>query len=201
MPTTRPAEQIDKAAALLATGHSISQTAAACGVAERTVLRWKREPKFLSAYQRAQDEQRHRIIGEGAAVKQFRIAALRRRRVQLLRIAAARAGNPARGGVEWDTSGFLIQKEVCVGGGQFGKFILEYRLDTALLCELRAIERQIAEEMGEARTPPATPPREEVLSETAVTLLEMYPSPEELAEAKARFLQVRQRRITPTESE
>jgi hypothetical protein len=66
---------------------------------------------------------------------------------------------------------------------------------------LRAIERQIAEEMGEARTPPATPTREEALTETAVTLLEMYPSPEKLAEAKARFLQVRQRRITTTESE
>jgi hypothetical protein len=201
MPGKKPDAVLHQVAALLATGHTIKSAAKIAGVDEKTIDRWKREPRFLTAQQQAVDELRTRVLTHGAALKEVRILAKRKRLRDLMRICRKRAGKPEMGAADWDSTGYMLQRIKGLGSGDNFSVITEFELDTALLGEISKLEREIAEEMGQLRKPPVTPTREESLSETAVTLIEMYPTPEELQEAKSRFLQVIQRRRQVTSRE
>jgi hypothetical protein len=196
MPRKTPESALHQAAAYLASGKTIIETATLCGVDEKTIDRWKHEPRFLSALQKANDEARQHIVSHGAALKEHRILAMRRRLRDLYRIARTRAGRPDRGGAKWDKTGYVTRRDKMLGSGEFAQLTEEFELDTGLLAEIRNIEQAIAQEMGELKKPPATPVRREELSHTAVLLLEMFPTPEELADAKARFLGVVQEKQT-----
>ena len=190
-----------KAAAMLAAGRTIVETAKAISVDEKSIDKWKKTPEFLSMIQEATEVLRNRILSHGAAVKEYRIRAKRRRLGQLLCIARARGGDSTRGGAEWDKTGFMVQRLKGVGSGDNFLLTTEFELDTGLLREISNLEREIAEEMGELKKPPTTRVKEESLSETAMLLVELFPSPDLLAEAKAKFLQVTQRRQQTTTEE
>jgi hypothetical protein len=198
MPKTTPEVILHKAAALLAAGNTILETAKQCGVDEKTIDRWKQQPNFLSALQKANEEMRTRVLTHGAALKEVRILAKRKRIRDIMRVMRKRAGKPECGGAAWDDTGLMVQRPKMIGSGEMAMLTTEFEWDTAGLQMISQLEREIAEEMGELRKPPTTPVKDEVLSETAMMLTEVYSSPEELAEFKAKFLQVVQRRQTTT---
>jgi hypothetical protein len=137
------------AANLTALGRSARQCAEQLKVCRKTVERWRQAPEFRDAVAQEIAALRKQIREHGAAVKEARILAKRRRLQKLLHIASHRAGNPKVGGASWDESGFMVRREVCIGGGKFGRFKVEYELDKSLLDAINDLERDIAIEMGE----------------------------------------------------
>ncbi|HLJ77858.1 MAG TPA: hypothetical protein VKT75_10630 [Acidobacteriaceae bacterium] len=142
-------EQQVKAAALTAQGKSSTDCATAVGVCKKTILRWRQLPEFRVRAEEEHAELRKKIRTTGAAVKEVRIKAKKRRLAALYRILRKRAGNALAGGAEWDDTGFMVRREVCVGGGKYGTFTVEYELDKGMLDAILDVENSIADELGE----------------------------------------------------
>jgi hypothetical protein len=162
-----------------------------CTFSEKTIDRWKHEPAFISMIDAAKAELRRRMMDEGAAAKELRILAKRRRIRALMRILRARAGNEDRGGVAWDSSGFMVRKERCIGSGENARFIVEYKLDQGILSQLSKLEREIAEEKGELGVMPQEPAQPKTVSKNALTLVQLFAGDvEALQNLRARVLEL-----------
>lgn len=128
-----------------------------------------RKPEIAAAIA----EHRTAIKAEGIANRQNRIERLNRdwqrmqqiveeraaaaTRAHELAMAAAAAALPEDGTVPprpeqpgpGATSGHLARQEKNIGGGLYGRYVAEYVFDEAILRELRAHEKQAAQELGE----------------------------------------------------
>jgi hypothetical protein len=142
-----------RAAALLADGEKTGEEVAhEVGVNRWTLWSWKQHPDFTA---------RVRQITEGAAEELERHAiALKARRMRtydqrwraLLAIIAARAADPAMRSVPGGTTGLLVRRVKIIGSGENAREVEEYEVDTALLKELRELEKQAAIEAGQWTT-------------------------------------------------
>lgn len=147
-------EASELAALLMARGRlTIPKIAAKCQVSEKTIDRWKKSPEFKTRVDEHLAAIRQRFRSEGFAVPENRIAAKRRRLCAIMGAIKKRAGRPDRGGAEWDSSGFFVQrlKSINAGDGQFD-VVTEYELDTGALAALNDLEREIAIETGTYKT-------------------------------------------------
>jgi hypothetical protein len=142
-------EIMQRAAMHLALGRSIPKTAAALGISEKSIDRWKQDPAFKVRINAELALIRERIVQEGMSVKANRIMAKRRRHAAFMRVIQKRAGNPSRGGADWDDTGWVVQRQRNIGGGEFGRDITEFETDTATSAHLTDLEDSIAREMGE----------------------------------------------------
>jgi hypothetical protein len=143
----------EKAAALLADGELTDrEIAAQVGVDRPTLWRWRQHPDFAarvrSILERAAEElERHAI-----ALKNRRMAGYDRRWRALQQVIEERAADPSMEGVPGGRTGLLVRTLKTVGSGEAARQVEEYRLDAALLKELRELERQAAEEAGQWTT-------------------------------------------------
>ena len=144
-----PDELRYQAAALRAAGKKIVDIAKDCGVSEKTIDRWINEPEWQPRVDAELAIIRARIAQEGLALKENRILAKRRRHLAITKALKKRAGNPQLGGAEWDESGFFVQRQKMIGGGDSALMITEYELDTGALGELNELEDGIAREKGD----------------------------------------------------
>lgn len=139
------------------------EIAAQCGVAERTLERWKKLPAFMARVAEHREAWRDEELQKGIADRVERIRGYEDRRARLYRVMQARAEQHAD--VPGGDTGLLIRQVKLVkvydaeAGDEPGTDVLysakksveveEYAIDTGLLKELRDLERQAAQDLGQ----------------------------------------------------
>lgn len=148
---------------------SDAEIAQQTGVSERTLYRLKRRPDFAARVLHLREEIRAEIRARGIAVKENRVRALHRRARRLERVIAERAAAAEReelaaapegwhpplvlpvpaAPVPGFRSGALARDYKSLGSGDQQRIVPVYEFDAALWRELREIEKQAAQEMGQ----------------------------------------------------
>lgn len=136
----------EQAARSVAQGEGTSaEIATRLGIALETLERWQQHPEF-QARVRCHLEA---ALTQGIAERLNRVQALDDRWLRMRRIIAERAASAEMQSVPGGTSGLLIRTVKGVGGGENFQVVDEYAVDTGLLRELREVEKQAAQEMGQ----------------------------------------------------
>jgi hypothetical protein len=121
-----------------------AQIAAAVGVSAVTLWKWKQRPDFAARVEEHKARWAAEIEQEGIANRQNRVDALNERWRLMQQVIAARAADESMTGTGHET-GLLVRT---YKPGKY-RVVEEYRFDAALLAELRAHEKQAAEELGQ----------------------------------------------------
>jgi Helix-turn-helix of insertion element transposase len=137
----------EKAAVMVAEDrNNDAAIAEACGIAERTLGRWKKSAAFSSRVAEILGHFRRQSLKTGLARKDRRLGHLNEAANKLFAIMEARAKDKAHlqfPGGETGLVAIADVKEVA------GKMVAITKTDTALVAELRAIFDQIAGEVGD----------------------------------------------------
>jgi hypothetical protein len=135
----------DQAALWVAEGQMADEAIAAkLHINPATLWRWKQQPDFAAVVAKHKAAWAAEIEQEGIANRQNRVNALNERWRLMQQVIEARAADESMTGPGHET-GLLVRTY------KPGKYrnVEEYRVDAALLAELRAHEKQAAEELGQ----------------------------------------------------
>ena len=134
-----------RAAVLVAEGKKTDeQIADACDIGVRTLYRWKDDAQFKAQVALDIEAFRQSVLTTGIADRVNRIKRLDADWQRMQRVIEMRSADTERDVIGAET-GLLVRKEKET---KFGTQI-EYSVDTALLAEIRATEKQAAEELGQ----------------------------------------------------
>jgi hypothetical protein len=125
------------------------QIAERCGVKRDALATWKRHPDFKAEVARILNETRAALLSKVILTKQNRLDALNDRHGRMRRVIDERATDPSMGTVAGGATGLLVHRERMIGTGRNAQRVDEYEVDTGLLGEMRATEKQAAQELGE----------------------------------------------------
>ncbi|WP_143206211.1 phBC6A51 family helix-turn-helix protein [Singulisphaera sp. GP187] len=126
-----------------------AQIATEVGVCRRTIWSWKQIPEFSATIESHLEEFRQEVRRRGLASRERRIRALNDRWDRLQRIMEERAADPKMAEVPGGATGLLLHNVKGVGAGEKAKVLDLYTVDTGLLKELRELEKQAAQELGQ----------------------------------------------------
>lgn len=136
-----------KAAQLVAEDELTEETIAAeVGVNRRTLQRWKDRPDFANHVGRLRVEIAAALKAEGIRRRENRLAEYQDRHDRLKLIVEERARDPLNAFVPGWKSGFLTHD---VKFGPEGEQVHLYKVDTGLLAAFLALEKQIAQDVGQ----------------------------------------------------
>lgn len=119
------------------------------GVRRRTILRWKKLANFqelVTQYRQELDEQ---ILQQGVARRAARIRRYNDRLRRMDKVIEQRAEAPEMAGVPGGDTGLLVRTFKSVGVGENNQLISEYAVDVGLLREMRELEKQAAQDLGQ----------------------------------------------------
>jgi hypothetical protein len=125
------------------------EIAAEVGVSERQLERWKGHPEFaarVDAHVKAADAKIARL---GIARQMRRVQAQDDRWRRMQAVIDARAGDPELSAAPGGDTGLLVRQQKALGGGDNFQVVEEFAVDTGLLRELRELEKQAAQELGQ----------------------------------------------------
>lgn len=199
-------EKRELAAQLVADDHLTNdQIAAKAGVTASQLERWKHFPEFSERVAEHVATFRANITKTGLAVKENRIQTKKARAAALRAVIRARAvaHDVVRG---WEGEPIIIKKTgkpIVVPGGHtgmlvrdVGKYGEKYKVDTGLLAELRAIEVEIAIEVGEWKQKIEHSGAIDSISQEARDLAELF-TLEELEAARKRAMEKKAPTMAP----
>ena len=124
------------------------QIASKLGVNRSTLDRWKMHPEFRLRVQEHLAATREAIRAEGIAHRQNRVDALHDRWDKLQQVIDAR-GDEYDGVTPGGGTGLIVRQIKSIGVGENNQVVEEYVIDTGLLSEMRAHEKQAAQELGQ----------------------------------------------------
>lgn len=141
--------QREEAAALAAEDRlTDAQIADRLGVARDAIASWRLAPEFGARVREHVNAQLDACMSEGIADRRNRVRRLGDTWERLQRVIEERAeeldGAAAGGG-----TGLLVHQVKAIGKGENARVVDEYVVDTGTLAELRAIEKQAAQELGQ----------------------------------------------------
>jgi hypothetical protein len=140
----------EKAARLVADDrHSDTRIAELCGITERTLERWKKEPKFSERVQSIVLTYSERALRGGLARREKRVAVLNDMHDRMLTVIDERSEDLGMQAVPGGKSGLITKQLKGIGKGEDFQVVEVYEVDTALVRELRATQEQIAKELGQ----------------------------------------------------
>lgn len=180
-------KQID-AAKMTAAGQLSQKTIAkAVGISDRQLRTWLQRPDVQFQIREFQGEWRTAVRANGIADQDRRIAHLNDRHELLMQVIRERAESPEMEKVPGGKSGLLTVTYKMLtrmeDDEKVSEPVPEYKVDTGTLAELRAIEQQVAIEMGQWKTKHEVEVRESHVSLALSTVL----SEEQLRELIARM--------------
>lgn len=144
---TEPALQ---AAELVAEGRlSDTSIAVKCGFSRSTFYRLKNTRNFRAKVNELVSEIELRIMSRGIARRGQRVKAKNDRWYGLKHIIAERGADPDMQTVPGGKTGLLVRTQKILGKGQDAQVVTEFAVDTGLLAEMRALEKDAAIEKGE----------------------------------------------------
>lgn len=124
------------------------QIAAAVGVRRQTVDLWKKRPEFQAAVEGHRRAWAEEIKRRGIAERQNRVDAYNDRWQRMQAVILARGEDPEFQDVPGGTTGLLARTFKTIGGRD-PQIVEEFAVDTGLLREMREIEKQAAEDLGQ----------------------------------------------------
>jgi hypothetical protein len=143
----------ERAASMLADGEPTdAQIAGEIGVDAWTLWSWKRRPEFAARVRQIVEQAGEEMAHLAIAKKLGRMRAYDERWRELQRVIAERAAAPEMQSVPGGKTGLLTRTVKLIGSGENAREVAEYRVDTALLKELRELEQQAAVEAGQWST-------------------------------------------------
>ncbi len=120
-----------------------------CCVARRTIDRWKTHPDFLARVDELIEAFRRTSERVAIAQRGRRVAALNDRWHRMRRVIEERAASEDMQGIPGGETGLLVHQVKGIGRGENFQVVHEYVVDDGLLGELRAHERQAAQELDQ----------------------------------------------------
>jgi hypothetical protein len=143
----------ERAAALLADGELTDQEVAdEIGANRWTLWSWRRHPDFAARVRQITERAAEELERHAIALKARRMRTYDERWRELQRVIAERAAAPEMQSVPGGRTGLLVRSVREIGSGEAARQVEEYRLDAALLKELRGLEKQAAIEAGQWST-------------------------------------------------
>ncbi len=140
----------EQAALLLAEDRlTAKEIAGQLGISDRTLRKWNEENDFRARVAEHVAEFRRRVERQGIGRVDRRVSALQDRWERMQRVIEERAAAEEMQGVPGGSTGLLTRTVKGLGRGEDFQVVEEYAVDTGLLAELRAHERQAAEELGQ----------------------------------------------------
>lgn len=138
---------IEAAQLIAAADLGIGEIAQKVGVSRQALWDWRQNLEFATEVEKQQEEIRKEIRRHGIAIVERRVAALDDRWRRMKRVIEARAIEHAE--VPGGDTGLLVRKLKNLGSGVLAQVVAEYEVDTGLISEMRAHEKQAAEELGQ----------------------------------------------------
>lgn len=123
--------------------------AAAVGVTARQLERWKRLDAFRSRVEEHRKLWRDELAAEGLASQKNRLAAYNDRWRRMQRVIEAREADPALANAPGGNTGLMVRQQKGIGSGFNFEIIEEFAVDTGLLKEMRELEKQAAQDLGQ----------------------------------------------------
>lgn len=140
----------EEAAKLVAEDELTNEQIAEClGVTRQCLDKWKRHPDFQGRVAQLLAEIRAAILAEGIADRVKRVRAQNDRWDRMRRVIDERAEDPQFQDVAGGRTGLIVHNVKGVGKGEDFRLIDLYEVDTGLLAEMRATEKQAAQELGQ----------------------------------------------------
>lgn len=137
----------EQAAQLIAEArYEYGEIAEKVGVDRVTLHRWRKNEKFAARVDQLREELNDAALQRAIARKQYRIGVLADRHSSLLQVIEERAADVTVHSIAGAKTGLLVRSIVASAGEKIG---YDYAVDTGTLKELRAIEEQVAKELGQ----------------------------------------------------
>lgn len=139
----------EQAAMLLAEGDkTVGEIAKICGVSYSGIEKWMTMPEFKARVAQHVETYSASIMKRGIALKHQRVHALNFRHGLMNKVIEERGKELAKSPVAGGGTGLLVRELKGIGKGKDFEIVEEYKVDTALLREMRETERQVAIETG-----------------------------------------------------
>jgi hypothetical protein len=143
-------KQTERAAQLVAEDKQTdTEIAAEVGVVQRTLERWKQHPTFQQKVAEIVEAYRQSVLTQGIADRVKRVSALNDRWNRMQQVVEERAVDEQMQHVPGGKTGLMVHQVKAVGRGEDFQLIDLYIVDDGLLSEMRATEKQAAQELGQ----------------------------------------------------
>ena len=119
------------------------------GITRRTLARWKSEPRFIARIEAIASAYAKRVLSRGIARKERRVAVLNELHEKMLQVISERAANPELESVPGGKTGLITKMLKGIGKGEDFQVVAVYEVDTDTVKEIRALQDQVAEELGQ----------------------------------------------------
>lgn len=140
----------DQCALLIAEGElSDGEIAAQLTVDRTSVWEWRQRPEFVERIDAHIEVIRKIFIKSGIGLIHNRVKAYQDRWRRMKRLIEERASDPLMEKVAGGTTGLLAHDMKSIGSGTSATAIDVYEFDAALLKEMRELEKQAAQDMGQ----------------------------------------------------
>lgn len=139
-------EKLEKLVKATADGATREESAREAGLSEATVARYRRHPEFRERVEQRLEETRAELKAEGVARRQNRMDGYNARITLLGQVIAERAADPDFMDVPGYKTGLLVRDAKRTG---MDDYVNTFAVDTGLLAEMRAIEKQAAQDVGQ----------------------------------------------------
>jgi hypothetical protein len=138
------------AAQLLAEGRLTEQEIAAeADVNRKTLWVWQRRPEFAAKVEETRAALAASVLKSGIAARDRRVGAMNRRWEGMQRVIEERAADPDMQRIAGGKTGLLTRDVKVIGGGDSARVVDVYEVDTGLLREMREVEKQAAQDLGQ----------------------------------------------------
>ena len=139
-----------QAAQLIADGDlTYQEIAKEVGVDNDTITNWKKKPEFLDRIDKIRADYAQAVRARGIAVREKRVEEANRRHRLLQQVIDERARDPLMVGVAGGRTGLMTRTVKEIGKGDSARVVEEFQVDCGLLNELRQIEKQVAQDLGQ----------------------------------------------------
>ncbi len=119
------------------------------GVTRQSLARWKNEPVFQERVREYIDIWNEEIKTTGIASRLERVAAMNDRWERMKTMLDDRADHYKDSNVPGARTGLIYEDPKSIGVGANNQIVTQYLVDGVLLSEMRALEKQAAQELGQ----------------------------------------------------
>ena len=118
-------------------------------IGRRTLARWKTETRFIARIEAIASAYAKRVLSRGIARKERRVAVLNELHEKMLQVISERASSLDLEGVPGGRTGLITKMLKGIGKGEDFQVVAVYEVDTDTVKEIRALQEQVAEELGQ----------------------------------------------------
>jgi Helix-turn-helix of insertion element transposase len=118
-------------------------------ISRSTLARWKSEPRFITRVEAIATAYAKRVLNRGIARKERRVAVLNELHEKMLLVISERAESADLSTVPGGKTGLITKMLKGIGKGEDFQVVEVYEVDTGTVKEIRALQEQVAEELGQ----------------------------------------------------